>query len=361
MKLFKMSDDRKLSIKELDVGDFEGDTWAQEEVWIRVGKQYLHGWASLPYKNADSSGQLMESVTAIRVAFEDLNSKTTASKKYFQISVGANDTPEEIKGLMPKLFNQIEKRVGICYNENHSSLLYLALKNYSFNTGIEILELTQLLCNADKNHSHDEFFSGISMTDTRFFRDQPFYSHMREVVLPDLYKKNINKKEIAIWVAACSTGEEVYSVAIEALNFFPSSEKWTIKIFASDLSNDAIQISEKGIYPKSNVISQIDDETISKFFIINQENALIKPEVSELCSFASLNLNNEWPEIGPFDLILIRNVLYYFRESSQREIMLKIKSILNPNTAYVCLGLGEKMIDSDFVNIKPDSCIFRLN
>jgi chemotaxis methyl-accepting protein methylase len=360
MKLFELSDDRKLSIEELDARDCESDSWAQEEVWIRVGKQYIHGWAFLPRRDANSSGQLMESLNTIQIAFDDPNSETLVPK-FFQISVGANGTPEEIKELMPKLLDQIERRVGICYNENHSSLLYTALKNYSLNTGIDILELAQLLCNRNTNDAHDEFFSSISMTDTRFFRDQSFYSQLREMVLPDIYEKNIHKKEIAIWVAACSTGEEVYSTAIELLNFFPSSEQWTIKIFASDLSKDAVQFSEKGIYPKNKVTSQINDEIFSKYFVINQENAFLKSEVRQLCTFTPLNLNDEWPEIGPFDLVLIRNVLYYFSGSRQSEIMLKIKAILNANTAYVCLGLGEKMVDSDFANIKPDSCIFRLN
>jgi chemotaxis methyl-accepting protein methylase len=361
MKADKFSNDRKLLIEKLDQDSLGDDSWRQQEVWIRIGTQYLHGWTFTSHLNSDNtSGTLVEEVNTFKVALDQPDSKNSNQTNIFQISVSASKIPKEIEVLIPELCNQIEKKVGIVYNEVPITLLYSALIRYSSNAGMDVIELTHILCDDKKNYSHKEFFSSISMKDTRFFRDQAFYSDLRETVLPDIYLKNINQKKIAIWVAACASGEEVYSLAIELIKFFPPSEKWIIHIFATDLSTEVVRFAEKGTYLKSDVISQVDSETFNQFFSVSENHASIKSDISKLCAFSSLNLCEDWPQIGSFDIILIRNVLYYFRELRQREIMHKIKPMLNENTAYVCLGLGEKMVDADFVSIKPNSCIFHL-
>jgi chemotaxis methyl-accepting protein methylase len=361
MKADKFPNDRKLLIEQSEQDSLGHESWGQQEVWIRIGTQYIHGWTFTPHINNDnSSGTLVEEVNNFKVALYLPGSNNSNQTSIFQISVSASKIPEEIEVLIPKLCNQIEKKVGIFYNEIPVSLLYSALRRYSSNIGMNVIELTHILCDDKKNYPYKAFFSSISMSDTRFFRDQAFYSDLRERVLPDIYLKNINQKKIAIWVAACATGEEVYSLAIELIKFFPPSEKWDIQIFATDLSSEAVQFAEKGTYLKNVVTSQVDSETFKQFFSVSENHASIKSDLSKLCAFSTLNLCEDWPQIGSFDIILIRNVLYYFKELRQREIMHKIKPILHENTAYVCLGLGEKMVDTDFVSIKPSSCIFHL-
>jgi len=153
---------------------------------------------------------------------------------------------------------------------------------------------------------------------TSFFRDQEAFDFLATNVLPDLFR-NATSREIRFWVAACSTGEEAYSLAIlarECLEKLGSSHD--IKIFATDIDRDAIHYAAAGSYPES-IAADLSPRILSKYFHKRDDNFQIARTIREMVVFAQHNLIKD-PPFTNIDLISCRNVLIYFQPILQRKV-----------------------------------------
>jgi two-component system CheB/CheR fusion protein len=175
---------------------------------------------------------------------------------------------------------------------------------------------------------------------TYFFRDPEAFELLKEQVFPTIIQNKSVELPIRIWVAGCSTGEEVYSIAISLLEFL--SDKVTpppIQIFATDISEIAIEKARLGIYLENQMV-EVSPERRRRFF-----NALegggyqISKAVRELCVFARQNLGSG-PPFSNLDLITCRNVLIYLDETLQKRILPIFHYSLNP-TGFLLLGTSE--------------------
>ncbi|MEH2232318.1 MAG: chemotaxis protein CheB [Nostoc sp.] len=175
---------------------------------------------------------------------------------------------------------------------------------------------------------------------TYFFRDPEAFQLLKERVFPSIIQNKSPGLPIRIWVAGCSTGEEVYSIAISLLEFL--SDKVTpppIQIFATDISEIAIDKARSGIYVENQMI-EVSPERRRRFF-----NALegggyqISKVVRELCVFARQDLGRD-PPFSNLDLVSCRNVLIYLDETLQKRILPIFHYSLNP-TGFLLLGTSE--------------------
>ncbi|MHC5761374.1 chemotaxis protein CheB [Nostoc sp.] len=175
---------------------------------------------------------------------------------------------------------------------------------------------------------------------THFFRDPEAFEVLKERVFPTIIQNKSAELPIRIWVAGCSTGEEVYSIAISLLEFL--SNKVTsppIQIFATDISEIAIDKARTGIYAENQMV-EVSPESRRRFF-----NALegggyqINKAVRELCVFARQDLGSD-PPFSNLDLISCRNVLIYLGETLQKRILPIFHYSLNP-TGFLLLGTSE--------------------
>ncbi|MGF2034560.1 MAG: chemotaxis protein CheB [Nostoc sp. CmiVER01] len=175
---------------------------------------------------------------------------------------------------------------------------------------------------------------------TYFFRDPEAFQLLKEQVFPTIIQNKSVELPIRIWVAGCSTGEEVYSIAISLLEFL--SDKITpppIQIFATDISEIAIDKARSGIYIENQMV-EVSPERRRRFF-----NALegggyqISKVVRELCVFARQDLGSD-PPFSNLDLISCRNVLIYLDETLQKRILPIFHYSLN-STGFLLLGTSE--------------------
>ncbi|QFS46167.1 chemotaxis protein CheB [Nostoc sphaeroides] len=175
---------------------------------------------------------------------------------------------------------------------------------------------------------------------THFFRDPEAFEVLKEQVFPSIIENKSAELPIRIWVAGCSTGEEVYSIAISLLEFL--SNKVTsppIQIFATDISEIAIDKARAGIYAENQMV-EVSPESRRRFF-----NALegggyqINKAVREVCVFARQDLGSD-PPFSNLDLISCRNVLIYLDETLQKRILPIFHYSLNP-TGFLLLGTSE--------------------
>lgn len=176
---------------------------------------------------------------------------------------------------------------------------------------------------------------------TSFFRDQAVWKKMKEDVLPELFKSIPDGGILRAWVTACSTGEEVYSLAIifkEAYEKVKKEKNLTLQIFATDIDADAIEKARKGFY-HLNIISDVSSERLSNFFIKEETGYQVNTSIREMIVFASHNVIKD-PPFTKLDLLLCRNLLIYMEPKLQIKLMNLFHYSLNAN-GIMLLGNAE--------------------
>jgi chemotaxis protein methyltransferase CheR len=185
----------------------------------------------------------------------------------------------------------------------------------------ELEVLANLLCNSE----------------TRFFREPEQFEALQGRVLPELIKSRKPERKIAIWSAACSTGEEAYSLAILLSELLGELEDWKATVFATDLRGSAIISASKGTYPTS-ALRVIDRAVRDRYFTGGETNGRelmheIAPEVRNLVTFRRANVYDQsfWKNINTrFDLITCNNLLLYFHALAARKTVERVAGVLRP-------------------------------
>ncbi|NQE35038.1 chemotaxis protein CheB [Microcoleus asticus] len=174
---------------------------------------------------------------------------------------------------------------------------------------------------------------------TSFFRDLEAFERLKEYVLPTITHNKSVETPIRIWVAGCSTGEEVYSIAICLLEFLSDRViPPPIQIFATDISETAIKKARSGFYLENQMLG-VSEERRSRFFVSVEGGYRICKVVRELCVFARQNLGID-PPFSNLDLISCRNVMIYLAERLQQRVVSVFHYSLN-RTGFLMLGTSE--------------------
>ncbi|MEG4330673.1 chemotaxis protein CheB [Microcoleus sp. AT9_A2] len=175
---------------------------------------------------------------------------------------------------------------------------------------------------------------------TSFFRDPEAFEKLKELVFPTITKNKSAETPIRIWVAGCSTGEEVYSIAICLLEFLGDRAiQPPIQIFATDIGEHAINKARCGVYSENQMVD-VSPERRTRFFIAEARGSYrISKAVRELCVFARQDLGSD-PPFSNIDLVSCRNVLIYLGESLQKKVMPIFHYSLKP-TGFLLLGTSE--------------------
>lgn len=182
---------------------------------------------------------------------------------------------------------------------------------------------------------------------TSFFRDASFFDVLKETVIKQMIRDSGRDKQIRVWVAGCSTGEEAYSIAILFLEAMEElGMQRDVKIFATDLDADSITAAVRGVYG-DNIIEDVSVTRLSKYFVRKGNRYAIHQDVRKMIIFAQHNIFQD-PPFGRLDLISCRNVLIYFQTVLQRNLFAIFHMALN-NGGYLFLGKSESVIDYDDV------------
>ena len=201
----------------------------------------------------------------------------------------------------------------------------------------------------------DDMLIGV----TSFFREPGTFDLLKEKVYPELIKIRTPNSPIRVWVPGCSTGEEVYSVAITLQEFFESKSiaNVTIQIFGTDVNDKNIEKARQGIYTK-NIEANVSEERLRRFFVKSNGNYQIKKFLREMCIFAKQDLTKD-PPFSNMDLVCCRNVLIYFDSVLQERLIPLLHYGLKPS-GYLVLGDSEsvgKFFDL-FIPLDKKSSVF---
>ncbi|MEJ8755581.1 chemotaxis protein CheB [Pontibacter sp. H259] len=176
---------------------------------------------------------------------------------------------------------------------------------------------------------------------TSFFRDPEAFELLEKEVIPNIISEKGEDKQVKVWVAACSTGEEVYSLAIlfrEA--FAQAGREPNIKLFATDVDHEAITQASKGSYPLS-IAKQISEERLQRFFFRKANRYLVNDEIRKMVVFAQHDLQKD-PPYSRIDLITCRNMLIYLNTELQNKVLALFPYALNLG-GYLLLGPSENI------------------
>ena len=178
---------------------------------------------------------------------------------------------------------------------------------------------------------------------TRFFRDEDSFQKLKYKAIYDILARTSERETIRVWVAGCSTGEEAYSVAIlfrEAMD--EQNIRRQVKIFATDVDMQSVEIASKGVYPES-IVDDVSADRLMRFFEIRGESYHIVNEIRKMIVFAPHNLFTD-PPFGKLDLISCRNVMIYFQPVLQKTLFGIFHSALKDG-GYLFLGKSESAND----------------
>jgi two-component system CheB/CheR fusion protein len=180
-----------------------------------------------------------------------------------------------------------------------------------------------------------EFLIGV----TSFFRDKSAFRYLQEHILSKLVEEKEEGSVLKIWVTACSTGEEAYTLAMLLDKCLHEKNKWLdVKIFATDINSNAIEHAAKGIYPLT-IAKEIDPVLLKKYFIKEEKKYRIAPRLRKLIVFARHNILKDPPFIKN-DLVTCRNMLIYMESVLQRQVLSSLHFGLNTG-GYLFLGPSE--------------------
>jgi len=187
------------------------------------------------------------------------------------------------------------------------------------------------------NTLYKELLIGV----TKFFRDTEAFLILRDEIIPMIFKDKTNKDEIRIWVSACSTGEEAYSIAILIKEFMIENNlRNDVKIFATDIDKSSVEFASMGVYSMS-ISADISQERLSRFFVPAGDNFRISAEIRELIVFATHNIIKD-PPFNKIDFLSCRNLLIYFQPPLQQKVLSFFNFALQKN-GILFLGSSESI------------------
>src|SRR6185503_5020914 len=174
---------------------------------------------------------------------------------------------------------------------------------------------------------------------TRFFREPESFDAITKHVLPKIMQTLRDEHSIRVWVPGCSTGEEAYSIAMVVLEYLHGARAAApVQVFATDISDTAIDHARGGFYPPS-IVSDVSPERLRRFFTKVDGGYRIIKAVRDACIFARQDLTRD-PPFSKLDLILCRNVLIYLGSELQKRVMNVFHYALKP-TGFLVLGAAE--------------------
>lgn len=200
-----------------------------------------------------------------------------------------------------------------------------------------------------KKEIENQIIDAISTNETYFFRDKSPFQLLQHKIFPDLIDKRTSrsglKPTIRLWSAANSTGQEIYSIAMTLIEMGVTPDKYNIKLFGTDISDNAIAQASYGLYNKFEVARGLDSGRLNRYFTKqNDERYKIIDELRVMAQFKKMNLMKPFIGIGKFDIVLCRNVMIYFTSEDRRKIYNNIAKVLEPD-GYLLIGSTESLVN----------------
>lgn len=241
----------------------------------------------------------------------------------------------------------LRRRTGVVIDESKQYLVVARLTPIVRQRAIPSLDtlVDRIRKTGDKALEKD-VLNAMMTHETSFFRDKSPYETLRQLVTQMIPKRSAHR-QLVIWSAACSTGQEPYSIAMLLNEHFPDLvATWRIRIIATDISEPVLARAREGMFSELETNRGLSADLLTKYFRPLQGKWSIAQNCRKLVEFRCLNLNGPWPALPPCDVIFLRNVMLYFDVPTRAALVAKMRRVLKPDGALF-LGGAETMIGID--------------
>ncbi len=192
-----------------------------------------------------------------------------------------------------------------------------------------------------------KILDAMTNNETWFFRDLTPFDSLRSAILPELMVRRATERRLNIWSAACSSGQEIYSIAMIIREQFPQLLGWDLKLVATDISGRILERAREGRFSQLEVNRGLPARLLARYFSAKGGEWEISPEIRKLVSFRPMNLAAEpWTEVSSVDVVFLRNVLIYFDVDVKRRILAQVRRVIRRD-AYLVLGSAETTMNLD--------------
>jgi chemotaxis protein methyltransferase CheR len=254
----------------------------------------------------------------------------------------------------------LRRRTGVVIDESKQYLVVARLTPIVRQRAIPSLDtlVDRIRRTGDKTLEKD-VLNAMMTHETSFFRDKSPFETLRTLVT-DMIPKRAAHRQLVIWSAACSTGQEPYSIAMLLNEHFPDLVAgWRIRIIATDISEPVLARARDGVFSDLETNRGLPPDLLGKYFRPLQGKWSIAQDCRKLVEFRCLNLNGPWPMLPPCDLIFLRNVMLYFDVPTRAALVTKMRRVLKPDGALF-LGGAETMIgiDTGYERLAGKGCSF---
>ncbi len=240
--------------------------------------------------------------------------------------------------------NLIRKRSGLVLSKDKMYLLESRLLPVSRQHGFGSLDdLITKVCNGGGEPLITDVVEAMTTNETFFFRDKIPFDQFRDHVLRSMLERRRNRRQARISCAACSTGQEPYSIAMLLKERGRELDGWRFEIVATDLSNEALGKAKVGLYSQFEVQRGLPVQLLVKYFKQVNETWQIDSAIRAMVSLRQLNLLDDFGALGHYDVVFCRNVLIYFDPQTKAEVLRRIRRGIE-NDGFLFLGGSETVL-----------------
>ncbi|CAN1531693.1 CheR Methylase of chemotaxis methyl-accepting proteins [Rhabdaerophilaceae bacterium] len=206
----------------------------------------------------------------------------------------------------------------------------------------KIASLDELLLRAERGDRriHQRIVDALTTNETFFFRDRQPFDHFRDVIIPELHARRSAEKPIRVWCAACSSGQEPYSLVMLLNEMKAKIGSRQVEIVATDISETILAKAKAGLFNQFEVQRGLPTKLLLQYFVKQGDNWKLSDDIIRRVTFQKFNLMEEPRSLGMFDVVFCRNVLIYFDRATRAKVFDRIASRIAPD-GFLMLGGAE--------------------
>lgn len=249
----------------------------------------------------------------------------------------SQSTFRELQGL-------IYEQSGIYFAENKKYVLEERLRPRLGTRGCDSFEDYYYLLRYDawRDQELTALYDLVTTNETYFYRDRQQLLAFTDTILPDVLAANAERKTLRIWSAACSTGDEAYTLALLLVEM-PALADWSIEIFGTDISEAVLEAARRGRYD-AYALRNVPPAQLKRYFDEDGKQYVVREPLRRLVKFMTLNLNDgsRMKIMRGLDVVFCRNCLIYFGEEAKGRIVQSLSDALRPG-GYLVIGFSEAL------------------
>ncbi len=244
-----------------------------------------------------------------------------------------------------RLRTLVHQTTGIALADGKQELVYGRLSRRLRALGLQSFGEYCDMVEAGHPEEMEALTNAITTNLTAFFREDHHFRQLTEQVLPEIQVQQAATRRLRVWSAGCSTGEEPYSIAMTLRESFAPLAQWDARILATDIDSNVLARAARGEY-SAEAAGKMPPARRTRWFTPTPGGGTFTAadELKSLIAFKQLNLLNDWPMRGPFDVIFCRNVVIYFDKDTQRKLFDRMAALQRPG-AWLFIGHSENLFN----------------